>query len=268
MGNSETNEIYFIMILGTLIMLSLALAFVLFFQWSKRRIFEVQLLQKDLELEHQAELLHRSILVQEEERQRIAKDLHDDIGSKLNVLFLYLTQLERKVEAPKMNETIQDMHELINVTIASSRRIAHDLLPPTLEKFGLAASLEELCEQYQQEDRLKVDCKINTVDEVNLHDLLALNLFRIIQELFSNTFKYAEAQHVILKADISSTAVVIQYQDDGKGFDMRDATHQKGLGLNNMKNRMQIIGGTYEFISAPNEGVRVTLRVTQDLYAQ
>ncbi len=249
------------MTIGILIMLSLALAFILFFNRSQKKIYQEKMRRQQLQLAHQDELLFSTILAQEEERKRIAKDLHDEIGSKLNVIFLYLHRLKKGApEQPRLHTTVDEIHNLVDTTIATSRRISHDLLPPTLEKFGLIQAIEELCEYYQRTGAIDmqfeiVEQKIETVPKI-----VALNLFRILQELISNTMKYANARHINIKLWLKPSQVQIEYRDDGQGFDVTEKANQKGLGMNNIESRMKMIDGQYELQSAPSQGIFVRLR--------
>ena len=145
------------MVIGILIMLALALAFILFFNFSQKRILKEQMRQQRMAYEHQEALLHSTILTQEEERKRIAQDLHDEIGSKLNVILLNAHQL-KKLEKGNlaMASITNELSSLVNTTIETTRRISHDLLPPTLEEFGLVEAIKELKDAYRHSDTISL----------------------------------------------------------------------------------------------------------------
>lgn len=255
------KQVYLILTVGILVMLSLALAFVLFFNWSQKKIFQQQLLRQDLELSHQQNLLYGTIVAQEKERQRIAQDLHDDVGSKLNVIFLHLHRLRKlNKQSKNLQEPLIELHALLQTTIETSRRIAHDLLPPTLEKFGLSEAVEELCNHYERTEAISVTLQVETVHQSVLSKFEELTFYRILQELFHNTIKYASAKRIDIKLKTTSRHVQLTYKDDGKGFDMNDREVQTGLGLRNIANRMNMINGTYELKTMPSEGMSIQLK--------
>ena len=249
----DLSEITIFLAVGISLMFFLALAFVLFFYFSQGKLRSEQIKAQQTQLELQERLLYSTILTQEAERSRIAKDLHDEIGSKLNVIHLNLHQLQRK--APEIKEQALSLAAVINDTIATTRRISHDLLPPTLENFGLKAALEELCENYKAASGLEVYLEV--LEKVPLKDqkLLELNLFRILQELFSNTIKYAGASQIQLKLETSEKQIVLHYRDNGKGFDPALPENNRGLGTQNIKSRLQMIGGQFQLETAKGKGV-------------
>ncbi|MFM7896096.1 MAG: sensor histidine kinase, partial [Flavobacterium sp.] len=141
--NLENNEIIKVVFFILLAFISMFLVLILFFYFSRKKIVQIEVDKKNLEIEHQKELLNSVLITQEEERKRIAQDLHDDISSKLNVVSLN----SHLLKTPNLYETEQleitnNIIELTQKALENSRRIAHDLLPPVLEKFGLHAGIE------------------------------------------------------------------------------------------------------------------------------
>ena len=252
--NLPQSDILLVIFIGILLMLLLALAFVLFFYFSQRKFQAQQLRAQQRELKHQEQLLFASIQAQESERQRLARELHDEVGSKLNVINLGLHRLKKAV-APARSETVQELFGVVGITIDTTRRIAHELLPPTLEKFGLAVALEELCEQYRQASDKAVTFELKQEEGPEVDDLIALHLFRVAQELISNSFKYSEASYITFELWQSERGIKLVYKEDGKGFDPQQEEHQKGLGLQNIESRMRLIGADYKLESAPGKGV-------------
>lgn len=253
------NELIILISVGIGLMLVLAMAFILFFTFSQGKFREEKLKAQEAKLAYQEELLHSNILTQEEERERIAKDLHDEVGSKLNVVHLYLHQLTRK--APEAGESIREMVSVINDTIDTTRRISHDLLPPTLDSFGLSTAVEELCERIQQTSQLEIYVETQGERAEHIEKIVELNLFRILFELLSNTLKYAEASQIHISLAQTESKISLSYRDNGKGFDASDFKHQKGLGMKNIESRLQMIQGSYELKTAPGEGVWINIQV-------
>jgi len=249
------------MIAGIFVMLILALAFVLFFGQSRKKILQQQMQAQQAELAHQQSLLYSTILTQEAERKRIAKELHDEIGSKLNVILLNLHRLNKVNKQSKETVPITtEMQTLVNTTIDTTRRISYDLLPPTLVNFGLLEAIKELVDHYRQTEAIEVVLEICQDEAPKINDTVSLNIYRVLQELMNNTMKYAKAQQISLKVWFSPLQLKIAYRDDGKGFNLQKESSKKGLGLSNIKSRLQMIQGRLDFQTADGQGVLVTLK--------
>ncbi|MFD2907894.1 sensor histidine kinase [Flavobacterium ardleyense] len=247
------NAVFFIL----LAFASMFLILVLFFYFSRKKIVQIEVDKKMLEIEHQKELLESVIVTQEEERQRIAQDLHDDISSKLNVVSIN-THLLRTPNLT-VEETNEITSNIINYTqnaLENSRRIAHNLLPPVLEKFGFNAGIEELVEEYNSTKKVKVVLKNELVfDKAKFQK--HLHIFRILQELLNNSIKHGKATEVSIQFTNLDDEKVCIYKDNGKGFDVDKTSNHKGLGMRNIESRISFIGGAYSIDSTPNEGVKV-----------
>ncbi|MEM7185902.1 MAG: sensor histidine kinase [Bacteroidota bacterium] len=258
------------MAIGTLIMLALALAFVLFVNYSQKRILKAQMQSQKLALQHQQELLHSNILTQEAERKRIARDLHDEIGSKLNVIFLNIHRLkEPGKEQEEINVITDEIEAVINTTIDSTRHISHELLPPTLEDFGLIEALRELQHSYNRLGHLRIELETKGDPWQVESKLIELNLFRVVQELINNSIRHGEATEIDIEIEVAPTQILMEYSDNGLGFDSAQQETKKGLGVKNIESRLQMIGAQYTCVSSPGEGVQVTIElpvnVMQDL---
>jgi signal transduction histidine kinase len=247
------TEILTIIFIGIFLMLLLALAFVLFFYFSQRKFQSQQMTAQEREIEHRDQLLRTSIKTQEEERQRLARELHDEVGSKLNVMNLGLHRLKKQASSPETQQGIQDLLGLMKTTSDNTRRIAHDLLPPTLEKFGLSVALGELCDQFQQLQDAEITYEeANTTDKLDL--LVALSFYRVAQELLSNMAKYSQASQVELALTLEPEMIRLSYKDDGIGFDTNDPERLRGLGLQNIESRMRAIKASFQLKSTPGQG--------------
>ena len=200
-------------------MLLLAIAIVIFFVIYQKRLMTQQEKLLRLEFEYQKDLVNSSIQTQEVERKRIAADLHDSIGSQLSATKLYLRQLLRNPEKSEeyQQQVKREAMELLEETILNVRQITHDLLPLSLERFGLVAALEDLVDRYNElgEGEVQFDCREERRFEVEKE----VAFYRIIQELFNNTLKHARAQRIELSLQFRDSQVHLQYQDDGVGFD-------------------------------------------------
>ena len=152
------NQIVSIILIAIGLLVFMAIAIVLFFYSSRKRIIKSELEKANLEIDHQKMILQSVIVTQEEERKRIAQDMHDAISSKLNVVSLNANTLtEDDITIEETNKIAISILKITNTVLESSRKIAHDLLPPILEKFGLKAALEELCEEIYETKKSGMD---------------------------------------------------------------------------------------------------------------
>jgi signal transduction histidine kinase len=229
------------------------LVFILFVYFTRKKILQNEIDSKNIEIEHQRDLLYSHIQTQEEERARIAQDLHDDISSKLNVVNLNSHLLSTpNLKENEIKEIIENIKNLTLNALESSRRIAHHLSPPVLEKFGLQAGLEELIAEYNSTKKIEV-----TFEQHAKFDAFSIekqtHIFRIYQELLNNSVKHGKAKSAIIKLVDNSKAIVCTYQDDGVGFEVVNLTF-KGLGMSNIKIRIEYLNSKLEIQTAKGEG--------------
>ncbi|MEO6039965.1 MAG: histidine kinase, partial [Saprospiraceae bacterium] len=177
----NTSEIVFLIGAGILIMVVLALVMIAFASQAQRRLLQQRMDAQAAELLHQQELVERNLRTQEEERQRIAAHLHDDIGSKLGVLSLSFHRLSRlRPEATEHEAMVGEINDLIATTMGRVRSISHELLPPTLEDFGLIEALKELCEQVRKTGAVEMQLDYQ-LERADLGPAMTeLQLFRIV----------------------------------------------------------------------------------------
>lgn len=253
--NAELAKAVFFILLA---FISVFLVLIIFFYFSRKKIVQIEVDKKNLEIEHQKELLNSVLITQEEERKRIAQDLHDDISSKLNVVSLN----SHLLKTPNLTELelLEITNNIINLTqkaLENSRRIAHDLFPPVLEKFGLNAGIEELVAEFNSTKKVKVVFQ-STIDFGDYGVEKDLHIFRILQELLNNSLRHGKATEIFIQFSSIGNENNCTYIDNGVGFDSADLHNKKGLGMQNIESRISFIGGAYTLQSTTNEGVKVT----------
>ncbi|MEL6867713.1 MAG: ATP-binding protein, partial [Bacteroidota bacterium] len=154
---------------------------------------------------------------------------------------------------------VKEVQQLISTTIQTTRRISHDLLPPVLDKFGLVAALEELCEQSSRSDQLTVDFEVNDSELQPEEDTVKLNTFRIVQEMMSNSIRHGQATIIQIRLQLEQDNFILHYEDNGKGFDAAQIEEHKGLGLRNMDSRAKMMGAQITYESTPGQGMKARL---------
>jgi signal transduction histidine kinase len=236
------------------------LALILLYQ---RRVARANLLLKEQEANYRQELLYATINTQEDERRRIARDLHDEVGAMLSTVKLHLAAANRKLAKVGVEEpVVDDASRLVDETVSNVRRISKALLPATLEDFGLAQALSELIERVDQSGELRVEAEIHP-PAGRLPLTTELGLFRVMQEMINNALKHAYATHFKLEMWEDEKAVYLRFEDNGVGFDPDEVKGKTGggLGLKNIETRVGAAGGTMKFNSAQGKGTSIEISI-------
>lgn len=257
---NEADFVYIIFYILVFLVLILVVI-VLFITKSRKKLFEKEIERKDLEIKLQKEVLQATILTQEKERERIAQDLHDEISSKLIAISLNLQLLySKKTKEESKNEIIENLIKINQNTIENSRKIAHDLLPPVLEKFGLHAAFEELALDYNNSKSVAIIYE-NHVEFDTLGSEKSLQIFRIFQELINNSIRHGKASQIEMRFNKNDTKFHFQYHDNGIGFNEKDLNKIKaGMGMRNIESRVEYLNGTFSIHSRNHEGIQFELR--------
>jgi signal transduction histidine kinase len=200
---------------------------------------------------HQRQLLISAVQTQEDERKRIAQDLHDEMGAVLSIARMHLVQIQEQ-EGGGINTkaTLQQAQTLTESAIATMRRISHELMPPQLEEFGLIKTLRAIANQVNESK--KITLEIIVADDLpRWAAAMELGLYRICMELINNTLKHAEAQNITIRLTQKDNQCVCSYSDDGKG--LRE-NYSEGHGFRNIEARLNSLGGSRMMGNQPKGG--------------
>jgi PAS domain S-box-containing protein len=200
--------------------------------------------------------------IREEERIKIARDVHDELGQRLTRLKMDFSWLIKKhaVEDKMIEEKVNEMVRLIEETIISVRRISANLRPNILADLGLVSALQWHSAEVEKRFGIKVNF-VSEFDEVEVPVATATGLFRIYQEALTNAVRHANAQRVNSTLRKINDEVILQIQDDGRGIDMNNDLKKKSFGLLGIKERAFVMGGKYELKSYPGEGTNIFVSV-------
>jgi len=197
---------------------------------------------------------------QEQERRRLARELHDGIGQMLTGLKLHTEQLGSAAFTEKQRRTYDELRRLLHETIESTRTVAYNLMPSVLSDFGVAAALRRLAEQTARSSGLAVE--FSGPESLRFSDAVETGLYRIAQEALHNAVKHAGASRITLNLEQKPDAVQLTIADDGHGFDPRRKWGKNpGSGLRNMRTRAELLGGTLKISSEPGRGTRVLVKL-------
>jgi PAS domain S-box-containing protein len=205
--------------------------------------------------------------VREEERARVAREIHDELGQVLTALKINLDWLERKLGVrdndPSLNpllDRVVESAEIADSAISSVQKIASELRPSSLDNLGLAASLEHEAQRFQQ--RTGIACHVKLpADSLEVPAEAATAVFRIFQEALTNVARHAQATEVSAALESEADQVMLQVEDNGRGIRPEALTDKKSLGLLGMRERAAVLGGEVTIVAIQPSGTRVMLRL-------
>lgn len=204
-----------------------------------------------------AEMVEKVISAQEDERKRIARDLHDQTSQALVSLIVQLKLVESASNKPARTQAIADLREQLRATLNDVRRMAHDLRPGVLDDLGLSQSIQWFTDQCRKNNDIKISLILDAAcDQLPPHAATAV--YRVTQEALSNVIKHSQATQAWITLRNNSNGFQFEIRDNGSGFDPRQQIlSREGLGLFGMQERMQLLGGSCEIESEPGKGTRV-----------
>lgn len=260
----DSDDIYFLVLLGMAGMLILSLALVLFYLRYQKRLFSQRELLHEAGIRHQVELLNSTIQSQEAERKRIGRDLHDEVGGALANLRVSISRLSRGPAPENFKDDVERCQKQADSIMNTVRHISHSLSPSGLELFGFTEVLQELCDQRAQSSGMTVTC----IDEASawtgkLPNDTAIALYRVVQELLTNTMKHASARQVEIRITEDAGHLILEYTDDGIGIP--DGRNPRGMGMRNIEGRLNLIGAKHR-IQTGGPGFHMFVSVPVDIH--
>lgn len=233
---------------------------------SYRTYSQKQKLQKqrisELETEKQLTATEAVLKGEEQERTRLAKDLHDGLGGMLSgIKFSMNTMKENLIMTPDNAQAFERSMDMLDSSIKEMRRVAHNMMPESLVKFGLDTALKDFCNEINQTGALKVNYQSIGVENAEIEQTTAITIYRIVQELINNTMKHAAAKTAIVQVTKLSDVVSVTVEDDGKGFDPALLQNAKGIGWTNIQSRIDFLKGTLDIQSSPEKGTSVHIEL-------
>jgi len=208
-------------------------------------------------------LLESLVEAQEEERRRLARELHDGAGQMLTSLLVRIKTLEKKCTTPDIQEGLDLLLDMVSETIEQMRELSHRLRPAALEEFGLAVALRTLIKEMTHQTGITVHCHLD-LNGAELPPGVDVILYRIAQEGLTNVLRHAEADEITVELTSDDSAILMIIEDNGRGFSPYHLTAEPGtrhLGLIGMRERAAIAGGYLDVYSAPDKGTTLQVRV-------
>lgn len=216
--------------------------------------------------DHVSDLSASVLNAQEDERQRISRELHDQIGQSLTLLLIRLKILEALPAANPVHSELEELRGAVASTIDQVRKLALDLRPPALDQLGLVLALRTLTREFSEQTHIAVNCEVSS-DSFEVNRECATAAYRIVQEALTNIVKHAHATTANVLIAKGHNVLSLTVQDNGNGFEIVNFQHSQhrsegpGLGLFGMEERARLLGGTLTIDSQPGIGTVVTATI-------
>jgi len=199
---------------------------------------------------------------EEQERSRLAKDLHDGLGGMLaGIKYSFQTIKGNLIMTPQNQQSFERGMDMLDSSINEMRRVAQNMMPESLVKFGLDTALQDFCKDINLSGALQVSYQSIGLAGYQFEQTTAITIYRIIQELINNTLKHASAKTAIVQITKSGSLLAITVEDDGKGFDPKILDLSKGMGWVSIKHRVDFLKGRLDINSQHGNGTSVHIEV-------
>ncbi len=214
--------------------------------------------------EVERKMLSISFETEDKERARMAEDLHDSLGPHLSTIKLYINALKHSgLTQEKKDHLINSAEVVISEAISQAKNIAYNLLPNLLSDFGLDMAIRSFCDKVNEVSPITINFSCENYPS-NLNRHVENMLFRIVKELINNTIKHAQAQSIDINMYFENERLIIEYRDDGKGFNPNGSLKADQRGLANIHSRVGYVLGKIDFFSAPGRGMEAKIAVEKE----
>ncbi|WP_316798681.1 sensor histidine kinase [Pedobacter frigidisoli] len=257
----KTKTTAFLSIAASVLLLVILILLLIYYRnyrkLAEQRAINYQQKMADLAQKQQLEIGRAMLNAEEKERNRVARDLHDGLGGMLSGLKINLSNWAKQQEATLPDIELQRIVNQLDGSVTELRHIARNMMPQTLLKFGLETALKDLSESAMSHD-MHVDFQaINISGNIALEEQIII--YRIVQEMLNNTLKHARASEVVLQCSENEKRFYVTLEDNGNGFDTSNYT--KGMGLENIKNRVAYLKGNFDIESQPGNGTTINIEI-------
>ena len=257
-GALKKRNTQIVQLLSGLLVL-LILSFLTFITYQRNKTFNEQKLSV-IEKEKETQILRAMVSGEEQERRRIARDLHDGLGANLATVKMRINALRNNIPGIQNEESYNKAEELIDDACENIREISHNMMPGSLSRYGLEVALQDMCEAIQNSNKIEVAFIPHGLDKI-VDDVVEINIYRIVQELLKNIIKHAEAKEAIVQLTLEDNLLLIVIEDDGKGFDMKTKNIFDGIGIGSIQSRVIYLNGNIDIVSSPGKGTTFNIEI-------
>lgn len=251
------SEFVQLLIASVFFILLLALSLVIFFNFSQKKLFQEKMKMRDEKSKHQEALLTNTIKIEEKERKRIARELHDVLGSQLGLIAM---KIKHVINKPEQEIDLENLLKILNKSINTTRKISHELLPTMIEKFGVRVAVEDLRNTIN--NGLSAKIELSGLEFLYFEDNKRdLHLFRIIQELINNSFRHGKAEKISISfSEPKQNIIEMTYNDNGIGLVEEEFKKRNGLGMANIDSRLVVLQGEKKINFGVEKGTQMIFR--------
>jgi two-component system, NarL family, sensor kinase len=255
----QKNQLNYLLTSGVILLLIILT--LLYFNYRSKQKLQ---LQQIVELETQQKLTATEAVLkgEEQERTRLAKDLHDGLGGMLSgIKYSFNTMKGNMIMTANNAQAFERSMDMLDSSIKEMRRVAHNMMPEALVKFGLNTALKDFCNEIQQSGALLISYQSIGLENLILDQTISITIYRIVQELINNTMKHAVAKNAIVQITKSENQLSVTVEDDGKGFDTAIINNTSGMGWGNITNRVEFLKGKLDIDSHSGKGTSVHIEI-------
>ncbi len=217
----------------------------------------------ELETEKQLAATEAVLKGEEQERARLAKDLHDGLGGMLSgIKYSFQNMKGTMVMTHENQQVFERSIDMLDSSIKEMRRVAHNMMPESLLKFGLDTALKDFCNHISKSGAVKINYLSFGMEQAAIDQTVAITIYRIIQELINNILKHAAAENSIVQVTKSGAQLVVTVEDDGRGFDTQILNTSNGIGWTNLRHRIDFLKGSFSVDSQKGKGTSVHIEIT------
>ncbi len=229
--------------------------------WQKQKLQQQRI--SELETEKQLMATEAVLKGEEQERTRLAKDLHDGLGGMLSgIKYSFNNMKNNLIMTPENNQAFERSMDMLGNTIKEMRRVAHNMMPEALVRYGLDKTLQDYVTEINKSGIVNVVYESMGLQNKQLDNTTSITIYRIVQELLNNVVKHAGARQVLVQLLAEGDKLVVSVEDDGKGFDTSIIKQVEGIGWKNIQSRIDFLKGKLEVQSAAGKGTNVNMEFT------
>lgn len=216
----------------------------------------------ELETEKKLTATEAVLKGEEKERTRLAKDLHDGLGGMLSGIKFSLNNMkENLIMTPDNAQAFERSIDMLDSSIREMRRVAHNMMPEMLVKYGLDTALKEFCHEIDRSGAIHASYQSVGMKDMPVDQTISVTVYRIVQELVNNAVKHAQAKNVLVQLHQSESILAVTVEDDGTGFDENTLKNSGGMGWHNIRNRVEFLKGKLDLQSGPGKGSSVMIEM-------
>ncbi len=257
----QTETIIFIIVANILLLVLIVGVILFILQYKKRKVEHEN--EKTMIAEHHTQqLLSTQLEMQTQTMQHIGREIHDNVGQKLTLASLYTQQLAYENKAPHINDKIESISSIINESLSELRQLSKSLTDDTINDNTINELLQQECDNVNNLKKALVTFSNNKKNIVLPYQTKSI-LVRIVQEFLQNSLKHANCKNIHISLNENEHKLQLLLQDDGRGFDTNAVAH-KGIGLSNIKKRVEMIGGKFALESELDKGTKLTIEIPND----